>query len=383
MRRKESIIYVNFAPYDNTGRILDFLLESFNLVILLSFDFHKLNNKHSSNYLKIFLNGKEIDKKKFFKLPTPEALLFISLPFIALIIAIQSVWNIVKLSFKYGKFDIYLSVNAFTAWIGNILRDLNVVDKTIFWVWDYYPPGYPDWRIRLARWAYWRFDKMNTISSNRTIFLNNKLVELRQQIGVLAKSRKYLVVPIGTNPTKTRVNRKNIIGHFGVLKRFQGLDLLFDNLDSLSDKIPNLKVEIIGSGPDEKYFRQRAKKFPMVKFYGYIKEDNLIDNIIRHWNVGLAAYIPDTSSPAYWTDPAKIKAYISQGLPVITTSITPFSVEIKKSGAGVIVDYFDPQEFVDGVFTILQSQKKFRNKAYELSKKYYYKDMYPRLFYFR
>ena len=158
-KKNQSIIYVNFAPYENAGRILDFLNEQFSLVILFSFDFHKLNNKSQSNKITIFKNGEETKSFLLFKLPTPEILLFITLPFIALVIFLNILWYSFKFRREYGKFNYYLTVNAFTAWIGNLLRNFKLVKKTIFWVWDYYPPGSEDWRIRLARWAYWRFDK--------------------------------------------------------------------------------------------------------------------------------------------------------------------------------------------------------------------------------
>ncbi len=383
MRRNKSIIYINFAPYENAGRILDFLLDNFQLVLVFSFDFHKLNQPTQSNYLKIFSEGKEIKEVKLFRLPTPEALLFISLPFIATVIAIQTMWYITKLRVKFGKFDIFLTVNAFTAWVGNILRDLSIIDKTIFWVWDYYPPGYPHWIIRLARWAYWQFDKLSTRSSDSTVFLNKKLINLRKQIGVLSKTKKYSIVPIGTNLGRVIINKnKYIIGHLGVLKRSQGLDLLFDNLKALEKIIPNLEIEIIGSGPDAKYFKSRARQMTKsnIKFYGFIKEDDKVDKIIRHWSIGLAPYIPDMSSPAYWTDPSKIKAYISQGVPVITTSITPFSEEIKERNAGIVIDFFDRREFIEAVSKILKHQKDFKNNAFSFAKNYYYKKIYPRLF---
>lgn len=379
MKQKKSIIYVNFAPYENTGRILDFLIENFSLVVLFSFDFHKLKN-YRSNLIKIFCDGKEIQEIKLFKLPTPEFLLFATLPLIAFIIALQTFWHIMHFKKIYGKFHIYLTVNAFSAWIGNILRDLKFIDKTIFWVWDYYPPGYPDLKIKIARWAYWKFDRLSTKSSNSIIFLNERLIELRKQIDVLSKNKSYKIIPIGTNPQKNFFNRNIILGHLGVLKRSQGLDLLFDNLQTLSKNISNLKIEIIGSGPDEQYFKSRARNFSNVRFYGFVENENKVDKIIKNWSIGIATYVPDISNGSYWTDPSKIKFYISQSVPVISTSITGFSEEIEKYNAGVVVDYYNPEDFAKAVYKILNKEKLFRQNAYRLALKYYYKIIYPKLF---
>lgn len=379
MKQNRTIIYVNFAPYENAGRILDFIIDNFSLVILFSFDFHKLNN-YQSNRIKIFRDGKSIREIKLFKLPTPEFLLFLTLPFIAILIAFQTLWYVLLFKKTYGKFNYYLSVNAFTAWIGNLLKKLHIVDKTIFWVWDYYPPGEPDWKIRLARFVYWEFDKISTQSSNQVIFLNRKLEKLRKKIGVLPERGIYPVVPIGTNPGEIVFSKYIIIGHLGVLKRSQGLDLLFDNLKNILTNIPNLKVEIIGSGPDEEYFKKRARIFSNVKFYGFVEQDNEIDRIIENWSIGLATYIPGKSNSAYWTDPSKIKAYINHGVPVITTDVTGFSREIKKYGAGLIVDYYNSNEFMKAILMILDKQKVFKVNSHNLAAKYYYKKIYKQLF---
>lgn len=379
MYKDKSIIYVNFAPYENAGRILDFITNNFTTVILFSFDFHKLKNYHS-NQVKIFRNGKIVREIRLFKLPTPEFLLFPTVPLIALLIALQTIWYALSFRRKYGKFHVYLTVNAFTAWIGNILRNFGIVDKSIFWVWDYYPPNDPHWKIRIIRWIYWKFDKISTKSSNIVIFLNKRLENLRREIEILPKHNSYPIIPIGTNPKKLFYKKKGIIGHIGVLKRSQGLDILFDNLGELSKTIPNLKVEILGSGPDEQYFKQRAKNFSNVKFHGFIEREDKLDKIVEKWGIGLATYIPEKSSAAYWTDPSKIKLYISQGVPVITTNITNLADEIRKCKAGIVIDYYDTKGFIEAVLKIFNNQEKFIKEAYNLSKIYSYRKIYPKLF---
>ena len=285
-----------------------------------------------------------------------------------------------RLKRNYGAFSYYLTVNAFTAWIGNILRNLSVINKTIFWVWDYYPPGYPNWKIKLARWVYWKFDTWSTTSSSSLVFLNRRLATLRRDIGVLPKRISYSIVPIGTNPGKVLLKKKKIIGHFGVLKRSQGLDLLFDTFGEIRKHYPSITVEVIGSGPDYDYFKKRSKNFPHIIFHGYIKQENDIDAIIRNWSVGIATYIPEDSNPSYWTDPSKIKAYLSQGVPVITTSITTMSEELASHKAGIIIDYTRPEEFVNGVVKILKNQSFYKKRAHKLAEKYTYSTIYPGLF---
>lgn len=379
MKQKKSIIYVNFAPYDNTGRILDYIINNFSPVIHFSFDFHKLKN-FRSNRIKIFREGRVTQEIKLFKLPTPESLLFITLPFIAFLIAVQTWWHVSQFKKRYGAFDYYLSVNAFTAWVGNILKKLRILRTTIFWVWDYYPPGEPDWKIRFARFFYWKFDKISTTSSSQVIFLNRRLEKLRKAIGIIPERKHYPIVPIGTYPEKMTLGKSKIIGHLGVLKRSQGLDLLFDNLQNIQQHIPGVKVEIIGSGPDEKYFVKRAKLFSNITFHGFIEHNSKVNKIIRKWNVGLATYMPGKSNGSYWADPSKIKSYINNGVPVITTNVTYFSKDIKRYRAGLIVDYQNANQFIKAIKLIFHKQKEFKTNAHNLATKYNYKTIYTKLF---
>lgn len=378
-RKYGSIVYLNFTPYENAGRFLDWLVANFQLVILFSFSFHRLNSQNQSNYIRLYQNGKIISQYKLFELPTPEGLLFLTLPLIVVLIGVQTLWHILRFKSWYGKFDYYLTVNAFTAWLGNLLRTFRIVDRTIFWVWDYYPPGYPDWKIRLARAAYWQFDKWSSTQSSATIFLNQRLYSLRQQIGVLADGRTYPVVSIGTNPGKIKLNEQLIIGHLGVLKQSQGLDFLIDCLPELLKLYPELVIEIVGSGPDEAHFKLRAKTYKCFKFYGFIKDENKVDAIIQNWTIGIATYQPDKSSPAYWTDPSKIKAYLSQAVPVITTPIATMANEIEQSNSGLVVQYNKNDQLISAIKKIYHNQKKYKLAALELAKRYDYHLLYEKL----
>lgn len=376
MKKKQSIVYVNFAPYDNAGRILDYLIQNFSVVLHFSYDHLRLKKGRRSK-LTLYKNGEIVFAKNLIWLRTHPTLLFPSLPFVAVVIALQTIWYTFIYQKEFGKFDYFLTVNAFTAWAGNIVRFLKLVKKTIYWVWDYFPPNHPAISLRIARWGYWKFDKSSRLFSNKVIFLNKHLESARKE------NKKQLIIPIGTNPIKSYMdtNKEIILGHLGMLKRTQGLDILFDNLTSLRKIFPKIKVEIIGSGPEENYFKSRAKKFAnVVKFYGYVEKDDDMDKLIKNWSIGIATYVPLKWSEHYWTDPSKIKAYINQGLPVITTNVPEFAQEIGNSKAGIVIDYNSDQEFVNAVVKIIKNKKDFANNALRLAEKYNHKKLYPKLF---
>jgi len=380
---KKTIVYVNFSPYENAGRILDYLLDNFDTVILFLLNFHQLGKSQKPGKLVVYRNKKIMEEYPLIDLPfrIPPSLNFILLPIRSLINLFQILWYNLKLRNKYGKLNLYFTVNAFTSWIGNVLKNFKVVEKTIFWVWDYYPPRHPSKITSLMRWIYWQFDKA-AINSDRVAFLNKKLEDLRKKIEIIPPNAYFPTVPIGTDPIE-KLNKKNlekiIIGFLGVLKKSEGIDIVFDSAEEMIQKFPNIEFEIIGAGPDEKYFRERAKKIPLsVKFYGYVASENEIRKIQLRWTIAIAPYIPEESNVSFYTDSSKIKSYLSLGIPVIITNVN-FSKEVIKSSAGIVISY-NKKEFINAVSKILNNYQDLRKNALDLSKKYYYKKLYPLLF---
>ena len=381
--KSESIVYVNFSPYENTGHILDFILNEYEDVLLFVFSFHKLSKKES-NKLIIFNKGKIVSEMSLLQIPTPEILIFLFIPLRSSLNMLQLVWHLFKLKKKYKKYDVYFTVNAFTAWVGCILKKIKMVKHTIFWVWDYYPPLHPNLITVFMRSLYWMFDKYATNNIDVVVFLNKRLLMLRQDIGILKNPNNYQIVPIGTKVEKTfKKNTTQLsLCFIGVVKKSQGLDLFFDNIKMIRNKFPGLSLHIIGDGPDLSYYKKRASRSGVnVKFYGLLNiTDPMVLKVFSESNIGFAPYKPEAGNVSYYGDPSKIKMYISFGLPVVTTDVFYFSSELKDSGAGIIVSYEEPHSLLNAFSEIINNYEKFQNDSYKLARKYEYKKMYHKLF---
>ena len=379
-----SIVYVNFAPYENAGKILDYLIENFELVSLFSFNFHRLGKKRDQNKLIVYRNGNVINSKDLFDFKVPEKLIFFLLPIRSTLIFFQLLFYNTYLHFKYGKANYFFSVNAFTSWVGNVLKSFGFVDKTIFWVWDYYPPKHPRKIIIFMRWLYWRFDKMAT-KSDILVFLNKRVANLHRSMGILQKTTVYKIIPIGTSPSfsKRNINKAKLkrlnIAFVGVIKKSQGLDIIFNNSKLYNKLSFKIKLDIIGAGPEFAYYKELANKTEYeCHFHGYIS-DKQIDRILKKSHVGIAPYVPSKNNVAYFGDPSKIKQYLSSGLPVITTNVFEFSKEIKAHTAGIIINY-NAQDLLKALRKITKSYPKYSGGAYNLAKKYSYKKIYSTFF---
>lgn len=382
MSINKSIIYVNFSPYDNAGRIINFLISHFGTVIHFSYDHLRLKNGRKTNILTIYKNGRVVERKKLFPLRTPDFLRFFSLPGVAVLIFLQTLWYSYAYKPKDYPINYYLSVNAYTTFMGIVLQKLALVKESIFWVWDYYPPGYPDWRINILRRVYWLFDKPAIRLSSRLAFISHKLITLRQGLGVLDHYKQYTIIPIGTNPFSGRIRPKKhiIIGFLGMLKSSQGLNLLIESLPTIVNHYPKIRFEIIGSGPEENEIRAKFKPWSnIVKFYGYIEHEDKVDRTVRRWSAGLATYLPYSYNESYWADPSKIKVYLSQAVPVITTKVPQFSQKIRTHQAGIVINY-DKKELIKAIKTITEKQEFYSKKALQLAQRYNYKKVYRNFF---
>jgi glycosyltransferase involved in cell wall biosynthesis len=382
-KKANTIVYVNFAPYENAGNVLTYIIDTYSTVISFTFNFHKVSENQQQSSLNIYINKRRVYSCRLFQTPTSPELAFVLLPIRSLVILAQLLYHLVRLRKRYGPYNIYFTVNALTAWAGNILRTLHLVKYTVFWIWDYYPPVHDDLMVMFMRYLYWQFDKPASRESDRIVLLNNRLGVLRKQMGVLPKTSTYKVVGIGTRPIKEVVlkSKKNpAVIFLGVLKKSQGLELLFSSADKIHKLYPSLTFQIIGGGPDEGYYRKLADTCPVpTVFHGYIEDDKKVDKILNSCHIGIAPYIPDKTNVAYYTDPSKIKRYLETGLPVITTNVFSFSSDIKKDNAGIIIPY-QTERLIAAIRQILIHYSFFQQNALLLAKKHNYQSVYPSMF---
>jgi len=380
--KNKSVIYINYSPYENSGKILDYLLENFDKVFLLALGFHDLKKKTRLNQLLIYSKKKQIKSYSLFRFPSTKHLLFFLLPLTSLINLIQIIFYLYLLKNQYGKIEIYFTVNGFTAWIGNIAKRLHLVDKTVFWVWDYYPPVHESLVIMLMRYIYLFFDRVS-LRSDKVVFINNKILNLRRVSGILSEGKHFPVVPIGTDSfadVSSRGKKNLTLGFIGVIKKSQGLSEVFDSGKYIIKKFPDAKFEIIGSGPEDEYFKSVAVNGPLpTTFHGYLEGESF-NTVLKKCTIGIATYLPDSSNVSHFGDPGKVKRYLSLGLPVIITDIFEFSQEIKKNKAGVIIKSGNPKELTKAIETIMSDYKNYQANALNLAKKYYYKKIYPEMF---
>lgn len=377
--RPSSIIYINFSQYDNTGRILNYLTETFTTVFHFSFDHLRLKHGRKTNVFTIYESGKKTKTVRLYSLRVPSILLFPSLPLVAILMIAQTFLYTYRYSRSLRDTPIFFTVNAYPALIGILLKKLGLVSQVYYWVWDYFPLQYPDWRMRLIRYAYLYVDMFAIHYADRLIFPNRRQLKTRN---ALRPIRNHItIIPLGSSkPIRYHTRTSRILGFMGMLKDSQGLSLLINNLPQLFTDNPDITIEIIGSGPEEKTYREMSEQYKnRIKFYGFIEDQNRINKIVRRWFAGLAVYEPVVSNESYYGDPSKIKVYLSQGVAIITTRVTEYGILVKKHSFGKVIPY-KSQSLIHAIQVLYRHQHTFKKHALSFAHKFYYKELYKGLF---
>ena len=78
--KDEKIVYVAYSPYENQGKVLDFILENFRYVFVFSIGHHNIGRDKVTNKLTIYKNKKKIDEVDLYRFPIPSSLVFLLLP---------------------------------------------------------------------------------------------------------------------------------------------------------------------------------------------------------------------------------------------------------------------------------------------------------------
>ncbi len=160
-----------------------------------------------------------------------------------------------------------------------------------------------------------------------------------------------------------RKPEKNLMGYVGHLRPGQGIEVIFNALE----KQPQLRLEIVGHGQILDHYKKLAAEKNIdarVKFYGFIKDEVMMEKIISRWEAGLAVYDTSPNNLTYYTEPSKVKTYIQYKLPVIMTKITYISKEIEKFRAGIAIEY--TPEALTAAITNIQSNYLEFEKGIEL-----------------
>lgn len=290
--------------------------------------------------------------------------------------------------FWQKRIDVYFGVDNLNAFSGIVLKKLGKVGKVIYYVIDYVPIRFKN---PILNKIYHFLDFYAVKNCDQTWNLSGEMARARLNDGLPEKYlAKQITVPIGCHPQKLKKvklspGEEKRMAFLGSLSQEQGIKLLIESMPLVVQKIPKIKLVVIGSGPLFKDLKKRVRELKIesfVEFKGFIKDNREVDKILASCHLGLAPYILEETSFKHFTDPGKIKTYLGAGLPVVMTNISHMARVVAKNGAGVVVS--DNQEELASAIERIFSDEVFYQKlcqnARMLAQEYDWKKIFDKAF---
>lgn len=358
--RYTSIYYVIVDPIKNMGNVREYLIA--NTKRFVTFHFFAGYDPRQS-YLCIYTEGKKVLQK-----PLPS---YTGRNHVLKLLSNYLLY--VFILFRYVRPDTSVLVANPIFCIGHRFFSIFKKLRFVFWIGDYYPDAA----------GFMKFYNALVLQYNRTLpyvlYESPPIEKIYHQLAPKELYRKLVTLGIRSqlSPKRVRKDRENVLGFIGVIRKQQGLDLMFQYLKVSH----NTRLEVIGDGYWLVYYKRLAASLGIthkVKFFGFVEDKK---PIIANWDFGMALYENKTNNVSKYCEPTKIKDYLEYNLPVVTTRTTYFYTELEAFGAGVAVDETS-QSIARAVRKIILNRSSFAAGVGKLVKKYEYSTWYAKHFSF-
>lgn len=288
-------------------------------------------------------------------------------------------------SFRFmGSIDYFIGLGNLNAFAGLFVGMVKRVTSTIYYVIDYSPTRFQNTVLNTiyhyidyvcARWCTQTWNYAQGMISERTKKWKRKFPN-------------QIIVPNGITikaglpgPSKRQSNE---LSYIGTLTRQQGVLFIIDAMKILVTKIPDIHLTIVGMGDDRGNIERRVREYKIQKnvtLKGFVPDPFQADTIISKSNLGLAMYEPGHGFIMY-TEPGKIKRYLSCSVPVIMTDVSPLAADIVRYKCGFCSPY-DTHAFVRIVSGYLNDPSKiaaYKKNALRYAQRYTWEKIFTASF---
>jgi len=324
---------------------VEYFRTNFGKFIYLRFKFPHSGKSGPVSLLQVFENQKLKEEHKLFSFSAGKnkLLYFSLLPLNYFIFLLQAL--ALKKRLKSAKPVIYMGANYFCALCGILLRYLGAVDFVIYRVMDFFPlPKRGPYRM-LNRVFYF-LDSFCLKRSDSIWFTTEGHISGREEYGYFNRRKaNYRIIPLGVNMRKfitkdpVGFNSYSLL-YCGLLSRHHLLGLIFSCIKELKGEFPKVRLNIIGSGPDEGYFRALVSDMGIkenVVFHGFVEDSFSFSRLLSDNALGFALY-EDKDGLMKYTEPAKVKYYLNYGVPAVISRIPKIAFELAEKKVSFAVN---------------------------------------------
>lgn len=283
---------------------------------------------------------------------------------------------------------LFIGIGVFPSLIGVILKKMRIVKNSIYYSLDYFPPQKNSLIENFFVRTIMILDRIIAKTSDVVWNISPEIPKAREKFGSLQQERyNHMIVPLCfsskllKNKNLDEIDRWSI-AFVGTSGPFHGLDLLLDAMPLIIEKLPEIKVNIIGIGPwDDLKTKVSINGLDnYFVFQGFVENEETLFELVSKNAIGIAPYLSTWQNPAIYADPGKPKLYAFSGLPIVITNWVGVSKEIEKMKAGISINY-DPKEFADAVVRLLKDDetlKEYRSNASKFAMSYTSEEIFKR-----
>ena len=212
--------------------------------------------------------------------------------------------------------------------------------------------------------------------SNHIVFNTQSAKDFQRKYLLKKSDNKSRVVRIGIQDEiffkRDVKNLENVFIYFGMLDSRNNVILAAEISKILRHLNSPYRVEIIGTGPLEKFIMTNYEKEIESKhlvMHGFIKDYLKVGEILANSKIGIAPYASSDLNFTKYADPGKIKMYIHCGLPVLMSDVFLDKEYFLELGCEMIDPNESPDSWVSRLFKMVNddsfrilSDKVERNK---------------------
>lgn len=143
------------------------------------------------------------------------------------------------------------------------------------------------------------------------------------------------------------------VGFLGTLKPWHGLATLVEAWALLRQKQQNVRLLIVGDGPEYEPMRSRIKSLGLseyVEFSGAVQPEN-VPEWLGQMDIAVAPY---PNMEHFYFSPLKIYEYMAAGIPVIATRVGHLESVVAHNQNGMLVEAENPAMMADCIAALIK-----------------------------
>jgi glycosyltransferase involved in cell wall biosynthesis len=151
---------------------------------------------------------------------------------------------------------------------------------------------------------------------------------------------KVTVVPNGVDVRKFTGQRRRRgsgvlrVGFLGSLKPWHGIDVLLEAFTHALARRPDLRLEIVGAGPEAERLAEAALPADAFLSHGPLPHRIAIE-VMSQWDVGVAPFLP---LPRFYFSPLKVVEYMAAGVCPVASDLGQIRTLLGSGKRGVLVE---------------------------------------------